>query len=420
MCAGPSEPTLGEAPPTAAEEGPRELRVLTWNVWFAESCFEERARYLLRCCREADPDVACFQEATPRFLKVLRSDDFAYGYHVSDETPDGSTLRPYGVLMLCRRVLWPLYPHFHWHRLPTRMSRRLLSCELSIGQGAPWTLATVHLESLNSAGHREKQLGIIAEVIGRKGPSPAVLAGDFNFCRHWNFAEILAIREGRGPQRKLSSEDPARGSAPELENNMLMSTLGSAFVDAWAQLRPAEKGWTFDSERNTSMKLYEQMAYDRIMVANLQDGWQLWDVSLQGTEPFFLLPCGGCLFPACGSTDSWVRGFIDGVEAGRPGMVEQLSEAVRSGSGRHMDTAGAAGVELGVDQLCKDLESMGSLAAPGDLLRSWLASNREAVAVSWSTLGFPMPPQGAQPPRGCKAVFASDHFGLLATLRRVP
>ena len=70
----------------------------------------------------------------------------------------------------------------------------------------------------------------------------ALLCGDFNFDSQRNFS-------GTGP----------------LENNCLEAVLPD-FVDVWPLLRPADRGFTFDSERNPVIHKPERMRYDRVCV----------------------------------------------------------------------------------------------------------------------------------------------------------
>lgn len=139
---------------TGQKPGPDTLTVLTWNVWFDVWCRDQRACEVFARCRVTKPDVICFQEVTPDFLERLRRDALIAMYHVSDDSVQGLAVQPYGVLLLCRRARWPHRPTFLRHELPSRMSRELLTCDVRMGCEL-WTLATVHLESLNNAALRE-------------------------------------------------------------------------------------------------------------------------------------------------------------------------------------------------------------------------------------------------------------------------
>jgi len=269
---------------------PAKLALLTWNVWFDDWCSLDRNLHIFEHCQALAPDVMCFQEATPRFLQMLRRHPLVDEYHISDETQACTEVKPYGALLLLRRSVWPQRPHFKKYRLSTFMDLSLFLSEVPF-EGSIWTFSTVHLESLNNAELRETQLAEIAHVLhGPVSQGPKVLAGDFNFCRHRNFAEILAHRHGYSLGRSPSAEalHMQHPSRPDLENAMINRTLGSKFVDAWPALHPEEKGWTFDSEINTNLHQYEQMCYDRIVFADLPPEWVLSSIALEGTKPFLL------------------------------------------------------------------------------------------------------------------------------------
>ena len=117
-------------------------------------------------------DFALFQEAIPYFIELLCRRPFLLDfYNISDLS--GRTVNPYGVLTLARKGL---NPSFHFHDLPTRMSRRLLVTEFHLGQHKV-SIGNVHLESLNNQPTRERQLGIISSILSQEASK--VVCGDF-------------------------------------------------------------------------------------------------------------------------------------------------------------------------------------------------------------------------------------------------
>ena len=171
------EASAGALPPLdAAAAAPLAwVKVLTWNVWFDTTMeFDLRLQSLVSQLLAAAPCVAGLQEVTPRFAAALRGSTVVTAlYAVSPNRIEG-----YGTLMLVRndvQVQW------HEHELPSNMDRRLLIAEclpLSDACGT-FAVATVHLESLNAAAMRRRQLKVCEEKL-RRWPA-ACLCGDFNF-----------------------------------------------------------------------------------------------------------------------------------------------------------------------------------------------------------------------------------------------
>lgn len=49
----------------------RELRVLTWNIWFDQKYQRERTGSLLQTIEKENPDILCLQEVTPKVLQTI-------------------------------------------------------------------------------------------------------------------------------------------------------------------------------------------------------------------------------------------------------------------------------------------------------------------------------------------------------------
>ena len=195
------------------------------------------------------------------FVKELQKQEWVRDYQQSGL----ATQDHYGVIMLSR-----LPCKMAFHPLPTRMGRQLLTAEINDGGGDDiLVVGTVHLESLDSPDWREQQLSAAADVL--KGSETSLLVGDFNFCSERSWAE------GRRLQREGRADDSP------LENDVLKRKLPE-HKDVWADLRPTEKGYTFDSTRNGVIRQYEQMRYDRVM-ARLQKGWRASSIQMIGTQP---------------------------------------------------------------------------------------------------------------------------------------
>eukprot|EP00455_Lapot_gusevi_P039395 TRINITY_DN4416_c0_g5_i2.p1 TRINITY_DN4416_c0_g5~~TRINITY_DN4416_c0_g5_i2.p1 ORF type:complete len:447 (+),score=17.96 TRINITY_DN4416_c0_g5_i2:62-1402(+) len=186
-----------------------DLNFLTWNVWFSKHRWDERLPVLFKIMGDINPTFICLQEVTPDFLRSLLDCDWVRErYAVSDIS--GSTVSPYGVLMLCRAELWKALVGFNLYFLPTMMCRKLLVAKLRLGD-TDTRVATVHLESMRSAPVRVQQIQIAMDVLAPA--SNAFFMGDFNF-------------------------DP---SLPDCIENTAM---GDGFVDIWHHLYPDQKGHT--------------------------------------------------------------------------------------------------------------------------------------------------------------------------------
>jgi tyrosyl-DNA phosphodiesterase 2 len=220
----------------------RELRVVTWNVWFGAHMFEERALALLAELERRRPDVIALQEVTPPLLRmIVRAPWVRAGYQLSDD--HGWTLRRYGVLLLSRRPIRRL----SLLELPSEMDRVLLVAELACGL----TVATVHLESTAPcAAERAAQLAIIQPALA--ADRDVVLVGDMNFAP--------------GAPRETAALDPA-------------------LVDVWPALQPDDPGFTVDTDANTMRYAAkgspDQKRIDRVFLRS--ERWRPRSIVLVGT-----------------------------------------------------------------------------------------------------------------------------------------
>ncbi len=163
------------APASLAHSKSDVLKLVSYNVWFSEKNWKNRAHTLLDIVEEQSADIICFQEVTQDFLdELLLSKWVRASYSVTDAR--GTTVFPYGVLMLVRSAV--AITRARLHTLPSNMGRRFLLCEL-IWCGLPLAVGTVHLESMDNASVREAQLCRIFDVSA--SIPRLILAGDFNF-----------------------------------------------------------------------------------------------------------------------------------------------------------------------------------------------------------------------------------------------
>mmetsp|Transcript_26069 Transcript_26069/g.61801 ORF Transcript_26069/g.61801 Transcript_26069/m.61801 type:complete len:430 (+) Transcript_26069:158-1447(+) len=277
-----------------------EVTVVSWNVWFAETAFDDRLVGLVDELLSIAPDVIGLQEVTQRFATAIRgSAVLAALYDIS-----ANDVGAYGCLMLAAA---DLSPSFREVALPSNMGRSLLLCECPASWSAsaasdtahntqrpPFTIGTVHLESLNHEVLRRQQLELCAAEL-RACRGGACLCGDFNFdaTRTWGEWRRPAANLA-GPAvalERLAATGDAR--AVRLENENLQSVLPE-FVDCWPAVHgtataaaasaaasapppgaaiahvPSEDdvmGFTFDGMTNPGCCAdpQERMRYDRIM-----------------------------------------------------------------------------------------------------------------------------------------------------------
>jgi hypothetical protein len=265
----------------------QELKVMTWNVWFADIMFSARMQYILDTTLNILPDVACYQEVLPEFVAIINSHPIiAEHYQVSPF--DSSS---YGVLTIVKSIHKPVFETFEF---PSKMGRELLRTTCSIN-GASFVIGNVHLESLSSQSVRAKQLKVCNSELSKF--ASAVLVGDFNFCSEKNFHDIAGIpldNEALGacipsfvdtwPMLASKGEVsiiPGNGlAAPRLivdgaeqEGNRAQAQDQDQGVSTPTKQAPStatqhpvdRQGFTFDSDANPMITKHERMRYDRVM-----------------------------------------------------------------------------------------------------------------------------------------------------------
>lgn len=245
-----------------ASRSPSCLRVVTWNVWFDAVCAAERQAALLREVLSAAPDVACLQEVLPGFADTVRScEALTAVYRASPHD-----VKPYGCMLLVRH---DLQPAFGVQPLPSRMCRSLLWARCG-GRCPGLTVATTHLESLDNAPARRRQLGEAARFLQES--EGAVLCGDFNFDDEKTWGDW------RRPE-------PALGPG-ELENRVLGEVLPD-FADTWREVHPEDRGYTFDGKENPVCvrDRGERMRYDRLLARRGPGGLVPLAAELLGSGP---------------------------------------------------------------------------------------------------------------------------------------
>ncbi len=238
-----------EPAPASLAVGSAHFTCLTWNVWFADYGFEERAEGLLRELKDCDADLIALQEVRPELLeRILERPWVRRDYTVSDVEPQ--RMGQHGLVLLSRRA-----PRcFRRLPLPGTMGRYALLAEMDTPGGTA-VAATVHLESLRT---NEAVRGQQLEVLFRELEpfSQAVVLGDFNFCSSWT-----------------------------AEN----SRLHPSYRDLWSERYPDRPGFTEDTRAN-SMRLAQtrrakQVRFDRILIRDESGRWSVEEMVLLGRRP---------------------------------------------------------------------------------------------------------------------------------------
>lgn len=153
---------------TTAKNVPARFRIVSYNVWFKEWHQEARALALLELLHE--PAIACFQEVTPSFLRILLATDWVRQHYFVSDGPVALTVNPYGVVMIVRKNVFP-HVEFRISNFPSNQGRRLLTAHL----GPSLVVGTVHLESLDNAEMRIAQLTTAKQQC-------TLVCGDMNFA----------------------------------------------------------------------------------------------------------------------------------------------------------------------------------------------------------------------------------------------
>ena len=240
---------LWEPSHTGVGVGAERLTCLTWNVWFGEYGFDERAEGLLDELQERKADLVALQEVTPRLLsRLIKAEWVRRDYTLSDIEPQ--SMGEYGLLIMSRR------PPRCVRRLalPSRMNRYALLAEFDTPEGAA-VVATIHLESMSfNFEMRQRQLRTLFAELARY--PKVIILGDFNICSAWK------------------------------EEN---ANLDPLYIDVWAALHPGLPGYTEDTKINTMRlartKKSKLVRFDRVLLRDDLGKWSPQGIDLVGLRP---------------------------------------------------------------------------------------------------------------------------------------
>lgn len=248
-------PTHGLSQLLPVPVGPR-TRVLTYNVLGDPSGASERASALMTELEEADADILAFQEASAWFLDRLHEQPWVSAY--AGTAIEGERVSPSGLYLLSR------YPieRVGYLDLPGDEGRAVLYADIRV-HDISVRAAVIHLAAdLDGREIRAEQLQVVFDLL--RDADHGLLLGDFNF--------------GDREPEDWSLEAPYR--------------------DLWAELRPAEAGYTYDLARNTmaqnnAFSCERSRRLDRILVRS--EEWREASISLIGDRA---LPGSPALFPS--------------------------------------------------------------------------------------------------------------------------
>lgn len=197
----------------------QELRLLTYNLWFAEDVEVAARMAAVSTIIEQEgrlPHFLCLQEVTPLIYRLLQLAPW-WGRYAGARCPGGA---PYFTLLLWRsdavQVVRAADISFD-----NSIMGRDLKCLSAVVAGISVTVATSHLESPCNgqlySRQRTAQFKQAAELLERTSKGADVLfAGDMN----WN--------------------DASDGEPP----------LPASWCDAWERLHPGDPGLTYDPRSN--------------------------------------------------------------------------------------------------------------------------------------------------------------------------
>ncbi|XP_068463064.1 uncharacterized protein [Phaseolus vulgaris] len=196
------------------------FKILSYNVWFREDLeLHKRMEAIGDLVQLHSPNFICFQEVTPNIYDIFKQSTWwsVYRCSVSSEM---AYSRPYFCMVLSK------LPVKSFRNIPfsnSVMGRELCTAEVEAASGKSLVIATSHLESPCPAPPKwdqmfSKERVVQAnEAVNLLNEQPNVIfGGDMNW------------------------DDKGDGQYP----------LQDGWTDAWAQLKPNESGWTYDTKAN--------------------------------------------------------------------------------------------------------------------------------------------------------------------------
>ncbi|XP_059297208.1 uncharacterized protein LOC132050148 [Lycium ferocissimum] len=229
------------------------LKILTYNVWFADIEMNKRIRALSHLIALHAPDVICFQEVTPEIYDIFQQSSWWKMYSCSISNVMELT-RGYFCMQLSKIAVksYSCKPFSN-----SIMGRELCIAEIEVQKDMSLVVATSHLESpcpgppkwdQMYSKERVEQAKEAVDLLDRK--RNAIFCGDMNW------------------------DDKLDGQFP----------LPDGWIDAWGKMKPEEIGWTYDTKSNKMLSANRtlQKRLDRF-VCKLRD-FCISDIKMIGKE----------------------------------------------------------------------------------------------------------------------------------------
>jgi endonuclease/exonuclease/phosphatase family metal-dependent hydrolase len=199
------------------------VRVATLNLWGRHGAWDERRSVLVDGLRELQPDIIAFQEAVVPDGYDQVSDLLGASYHVFHQA--GREAEGTGLSIASSWEVGEVWEE------TLHVSPRVEPSEIAVAEilapGALGTLLFVHHNASWQLGfEHERELQAVAvsrlveELLGKRGVSHVVLAGDFNAA-----PDSASVRFWRGLQS--------------------LADTSVCYRDAWESVHPDEPGHTF-------------------------------------------------------------------------------------------------------------------------------------------------------------------------------
>ena len=249
----------------------REVRLLTYNVWFAEHvALVDRVQGLSDVVVDTDPHVVCLQEVTPNIHMLLHAMPWFEDYKATPTPP-----QQYFSMVLFKRSMDKADRTTREVRkaFPGSVMGRYLSgwAGLECGGGRELTVGSSHLESFiskeqTSSDERVRQMRdslrtLDAVVDRRAAEGGAQGAGAGTRCRN-----VLFMGDTNWDER-------TDGDVP----------LPERWADAWLTHGDGSPGYTYDMKKNPMMSGYLQKRLDRVLY-KLED-FDVSGIRMVGTSP---------------------------------------------------------------------------------------------------------------------------------------
>ena len=147
------------------------IKLMSWNVYFDDASGDERYPAIIQSIVEQNPDLVCLQEATSKFIGLLKSSEQLANY--SPVHSRGASRYKNIILTKTGINSSGIIP------LPTNMGRSATYIKTRINN-RDTTIVNLHLDSMmNDTALRLRQLEKVVEFTSRE--DAVILCGDLNF-----------------------------------------------------------------------------------------------------------------------------------------------------------------------------------------------------------------------------------------------